>query len=124
MENELLKTMHRIDEKAYAAVYVADDVFTTIIGMSATEVDGVYSLADLSTDEAQAKLSLRSFSRCMRLEFNEDRITVTLALTIAYGYNLPEVCAAVQGKVICGISNMIGYTVERVNIKVADVMMR
>ena len=124
MENELAKTMHKVDEiPDEAAVYVTDNVFNTIIGLAISEVDGVHSLADYATEEALTKQSQRTFNRCSKLDFGENEVDVSLWLNIAYGSNVPEVANNVQNKVISVISDMIGYTVGQINITVADVVM-
>ena len=124
MENESAKSVHKVDEtEGRSAVYVTDNVFNTIIGLAVSEVSGVHSLADWSTQEALTKQSQRTFSRCMKLAFAEQEVDVSLCLNIAFGSNIPEVAAHVQHKVDAVISDMIGYTVGQINITVADVVM-
>ena len=124
MENELSKSMHKVDEiEGKACVYVTDSVFSTIIGLAVGEVRGVHSLADFSTQEALTKQSLRTFSRCSKLDFGENEVDVSLCLNIAFGSSIPEVAACVQNKVIAVITDMIGYSVKKINITVADVVM-
>ncbi len=124
MENESAKSMHKVDEiEDKVSVFVTDNVFNTIIGLAVSEVNGVHSLADWSTQEALTKQSQRTFSRCMKLDFGEQEVNVSLCLNIAFGSNIPEVAANVQHKVDAVISDMIGYTVGQINITVADVVM-
>ena len=124
MENESAKSVHKVDEtEGRSAVYVTDNVINTIIGLAVSEVNGVHSLADWSTQEALTKQSQRTFSRCMKLAFAEQEVDVSLCLNIAFGSNIPEVAAHVQHKVDAVISDMIGYTVGQINITVADVVM-
>ena len=116
--------MHKVDEiPDEAAVYVTDNVFNTIIGLAVSEVEGVHSLADYSTQEALTKQSQRTFNRCSKLDFGDNEVDVSLSLNIVYGSNIPEVANGVQNKVIAVISDMIGYTVRHININIADVVM-
>ena len=124
MENEVLKNLHKICESGVGTVYASDDVFTTVVGMTALEVEGVLALADMSSGEAQSRVGLKALARCMRFDFEENTLTVTLSLILAFGYNLPEVCAKVQSKIISAVSDMIGYEAKRVNIGIADVKMK
>jgi len=124
MENELAKSMHKVDEiEGIAAVFVTDNVFNTIIGLAVSEVNGVHSLADYTTQEALTKQSQRTFNRCTKLAFAETEVNVSICLNIAFGCNIPEVTANVQTKVSAVISDMIGYTVGQINITIADVIM-
>ncbi len=124
MENELAKSMHIVEEREGAsAVFVTDSVFSTIIGLAVGEVKGVHSLADYSTQEALTKQSQRTFNRCAKLSFGDKEVDVSLALNIAFNSNVPEVTANVRNKVAAVISDMIGYTVGKINITIADVVM-
>ena len=124
MENELSKSMHKVDEiNGEASVFATDNVFSTIIGLAVGEVGGVHSLADFNTQEALTKQSQRTFNRCTKLDFGENEVDVSLCLNIAFGSNIPEVSAAVQSKVAAAITDMIGYSVKKINITVADVVM-
>ena len=124
MDNETLNNLHRICENELGAVFAADDVFTTVVGMAASEVEGVFALADLSTGEAQAKLGVKAMSRCMDFDFDDNTISVTLSLIISFGYNLPEVCGKVQSKVIGAVTDIIGYEAKSVNIGIADIKLK
>ena len=124
MENELAKSMHKVGEtENNVSIFVTDNVFNTIIGLGVSEVGGVHSLADWSTQEALTKQSQRTFSRCMKLDFAEHEVDVSLCLNVAFGSTIPDVAANVQHKVDAVISDMIGYTVGQINITVADVVM-
>ena len=46
---------------------------------------------------------------------------MTLAINIAYGYNIPEVSKAVQEKVKSTIEMMTGLTVANIDIRIVDV---
>ena len=124
MENEVLKNLHKICDSGVGTVYASDDVFTTVVGMTVFEVDGVAALADVSTGEAQSRMGVKNLARCMRFDFEENTLTVTLSLILTFGCNLPEVCSKVQNKVISAVCDMIGYEVRRVNIGIADVKMK
>lgn len=52
---------------------------------------------------------------------NEDTVSVDMALTLEYGYGIPEVAKQVQEKVKLAIENMTGLQVQDVNIRIAGV---
>ncbi len=86
------------NEDALGTVKIADDVVAIIAGLAATEVEGVTSMAGNITNELVGKLGVKNLSKGVRIEVDGDEISVTLAINIAYGYNIPEVSKAVQGK--------------------------
>ena len=122
MDNELLKTVHRIYEKdPVATVYAADDVFVTVVGMAASDVEGVLGLSDLNTGELQTKLNIKTLARCLRFDFSEEQTSVLIGLIIEAGSNLLKVSEAVQIKVMSSVKDYIGTELDRVNIQISDV---
>ncbi len=122
MENELLKSLHKIYEsEKTGAVYAADDVFVTVVGMAASDVEGVLSLSDLNTGELLVKPTLKNLSRCLRLDFGGDQISVLVGIVVEAGSNLLAVSCNVQNKVISAVKDIIGCDLSRVNIQISDV---
>ena len=73
------------------------------------------------TNELVCKLGVKNLSKGVRIEVDGDEISVTLAINIAYGYNIPEVSKAVQEKVKSTIEMMTGLTVANIDIRIVDV---
>ena len=121
MENELLKSIHKIYENDKTTVYAADDVFITVVGMAASDVDGVLSLSDLNTGELCVKPTIRNLSKCLRLDFSGDQITVLIGIVVEAGSNLLTVSTNVQNKVLNSVKDIIGCSLSRVNIQISDV---
>ena len=121
MENELLKSIHKIYENDKTTVYAADDVFITVVGMAASDVEGVLSLSDLNTGELCLKPTVRNLSKCLRLDFSGDQITALIGIVVETGSNLLAVSTNVQNKVLNSVKDIIGCTLNRVNIQISDV---
>jgi uncharacterized alkaline shock family protein YloU len=75
------------------------------------------------TNEIVSRLGMRNLSKGIEIGVENDEITVSVAINIAYGYNIPEVSAKVQDKIASAIENMTGLHVAEVNIKIASVDM-
>ncbi|MBS5881250.1 MAG: Asp23/Gls24 family envelope stress response protein [Lachnoanaerobaculum sp.] len=106
-------------------VKIADEVVAVIAGIAATEVEGVDSMAGNPTKEIVGKLSGSKTAKSMRgvkVEVNDDKVCVDLAINVSYNYNIPEVSEKVQERVKNAIENMTGLTVLEVNIKIAYVV--
>ena len=122
MENELLKSVHKIYENhPVATVYAADEVFVTVVGMAASDVDGVLGLSDLNTGELLTKLNIKALSRCLRFDFTEDQTSVLIGIIIEAGTNLLKVSEAVQTRVMSAVKDYIGTELNKVNIQISDV---
>jgi uncharacterized alkaline shock family protein YloU len=94
-----------------------------VAGLAATEVDGVSSMAGNITNEIVSRLGMRNLSKGIEIEVENDEIKVSVAINIAYGYNIPDVSAKVQDKISSAIENMTGLHVAEVNVKIASVDM-
>lgn len=104
-------------------VKIADEVVAIVAGLAATEVEGVSSMAGNITNEIVSKLGMRNLSKGLQIEVENDEIRVSVAINIAYGYNIPEVSAKVQDKIASAIENMTGLHVTEVNVRIASVDM-
>ncbi len=102
-------------------ICIADEVVAVIAGLAATEVEGVDSMAGNITNDLVGKLGMKGLQKGVRVEVTEEHVTVDLALYIKYNYNIPEVSAKVQERVMSAIENMTGLKVLEVNIRIAGV---
>lgn len=116
------RNTHKVYEKdKIGEVQIADEVVAIIAGLAATEADGVASMAGHITNELVGKLGMKNLSKGVKVDVTEDHVSVDLSLNLKYGYNIPEVSAAVQDRVKAAIENMTGLTVLDVNIRIAGV---
>lgn len=124
MEKETAKnTVVLKDDENVGAIQIADDVVAMIASLATTEVEGVNAMAGTITNELMSKVGVKSLTKGVRVEVLEGNVTVDLAVTMEYGYNIPATCQKVQAKVKSAIENMTGLTCSDVNIRIAGVKM-
>ncbi len=111
-------------EESIGTVKIADDVVALIAALAATEVKGVSSLAGNLTNELMSKVGAKNLTKGVKVEVQEGNVTVDLALTMEYGFHIPETCQKVQSKVKAAVENMTGLTCSDVNIRIAGVNMK
>ncbi|HHT96453.1 MAG TPA: Asp23/Gls24 family envelope stress response protein [Clostridiales bacterium] len=104
-------------------VQIADHVVAIIAGIASTEVKGVAAMSSNITNELVAKLGMKNLSKGVRVTVEEDSVIIDLALTLEYGYSIPETSRLVQEKVQKAIENMTGLKVREVNIRITGVNM-
>ena len=102
-------------------VQIADDVVASIAGLAATEVKGVISLAGGVTAELISKLGMKKLSKGVKVVVEDSNVTVSVAINVEFGSNIPEVSAKVQEKVKTTVENMTGLSVIGVNVKVLGI---
>lgn len=113
----------KIKDGSLGEVKIADEVVAIIAGLAATEVDGVGSMAGNITNELVSKLGMKNLSKGIRVEVQDGKANVNVALNISYGYAIPEVSSKVQERVKAAIENMTGLEVDVVDIRIASVDM-
>lgn len=125
MEKELERGTYVLkDDDKVGAVQIADDVVAMIASLAATEVDGVSAMVGNITNELMSKVGMKKLTKGVKVEIIEQVVSVDLAITMEYGYNIPQTCQAVQTKVKASIENMTGLEVSDVNIRIAGINMK
>ena len=125
MEREIDKNavLLKSDENI-GQVQIADDVVAMIASRAATEVEGVNAMAGNITNELMSKVGVKNLTKGVKVDVLEGNVTVDLAVTMEYGYNIPATCQQVQQKVKAAIENMTGLTCSDVNIRIAGVKVK
>lgn len=125
MERETEKnTVVLKEDENIGAVQIADDVVAMIASLATTEVEGVSAMAGNITNELMSKVGMKNLTKGVKVDVLENNVTVDLAVTMEYGYNIPATCQKVQAKVKSAIENMTGLTCTDVNIRIAGVNMK
>ena len=109
------------DSDSIGEVQIANEVVSTIAGISAAEVEGVVSMAGGFKNEIAGKFGVKNFSKGVKVDILEDEAIVDIAINMRYGYNIPKTSKEVQDKVAQAIENMTGLRVTEVNVRIAGV---
>ena len=102
-------------------VQIANEVVASIAGISASEVEGVDSMAGGLAGELAGKFGAKNLSKGVKVEVADDIAMVELTINMKYGYSIPKTCKQVQEKVMQAINSMTGLTVKQVNVRIAGV---
>ena len=125
MEKELEREAYTLkDDGNDGVVSIADDVVAMIASIAATEVEGVASMVGNITNELMSRVGMKKLTKGVKASVIDGKVTVDLAITIDYGYNIPETCQSVQSKVKAAIENMTGLDVDVVNIRIGGINMK
>ena len=104
------------------AIRVSANVIAQIIKKDVLAVEGVARFAPKGLRDLMNVFSDRSFDSSINIQFNNNKISITLALVLYYGVHLPSTITAVQRSVKGDIEQLIGAPVERVDITVIDLI--
>ena len=111
-------------ESSAGVVQIADDVVAMIASLATTEVEGVSAMAGNITNELMSKVGMKKLTKGVRVNVQGGNVTVDLAVTMEYGYNIPATCQKVQNKVKAAIENMTGLNCTDVTIRIAGVRVK
>lgn len=100
-------------------VQIADDVVATIVGLAATEVEGVAAMYGNLTNEIVGKLGAKNLSKGVKVVVENGEVYAELAIIVEYGFDVVEIAKSVQSKVKVAIENMTGLNVSAVNVRIA-----
>lgn len=120
-EPEIRNTYKIHENGKIGEVQIADEVVAVIAGLAASEVKGVAATGSNVTNEIASKFGKKNLSKGIKVLVGPDSVSVDMALTIDYGYGIPETAKLVQEKVKNAIENMTGLTVKEVNVRIAGV---
>lgn len=120
-EPEIRNTYKIHENGKVGEVQIADEVVAVIAGLAATEVKGVSATPGNASNELTGKLGKKNLSKGVKVLVNSDAVSVDMALTLDYGFGIPETAKQVQEKVKLAIENMTGLQVKEVNIRIAGV---
>ena len=120
MEKEV-KNIETVDEQGIGTVQIADEVVAVIVGIAATEVDGVAALDGNITNEIMSKVGIKNIANGVKIDIKDNKVAADVRLIVEYGYNIPVISQKVQAKVKQAIENMTGLDVTDVNVRIAGI---
>ena len=108
-------------ESELGSVSISGEVLTVIAAAAAVEVEGVSSLGSGLSSEGTTTANLKTLTKGVRLEVDDERVTVDLSILVRYGYVVTDVAKAVQDAVFSAVENTSGLEVSQVNVTVVGV---
>lgn len=123
MEKETEKGGYSLNHEEFGTVKIANDVVAMIAGLAATEVEGVGAMVGNITNELMGKVGMKKQTKGVKVDILDGNVSVELAVTMEYGFNIPTTCNKVQEKVKNAIGTMTGFKVSDVNIRIVGIQM-
>ena len=123
MDRETDKTNYVLEGSDFGTVKIANDVVAMIVGLAATEVDGVSAMGNNITNEFMSKVGMKKQTKGVKVDILEKIVSVDLSVTLEYGFNIPATCSKLQEKVKNAIEVMTGLEVSDVNIRIVGIQM-
>ena len=106
------------------SINICQSVVAVIAASAAVEVDGVHGLYQSAGRELTSVSGRKGISRGIKLQIDENEVTVDVHLITEMGNPVSEVGAAVQKAVKSAIEEAVGAKVTAVNINVCGVSLK
>ena len=102
-------------------ILISEEVICTIAAAAVMEVEGVDTLnTNIGSDLAEM-LGVKSLGKGIRLNVEENDVTIECSIVLSYGYDVIEVAKNVQQNVKNAVESMTGFHVRYVDVTVSAV---
>ena len=108
----------RKDEKG--SINISEDVIAVMVSAAIAEVDGVAGHTNTIANELVEFLGKKSVQKGIKVQFDENNITIDTIITVRFGSNITEVAQKVQAEIATSVANMTGMQAT-VNVHVSGI---
>ena len=108
-------------EEKLGKVTIAPEVLVTIARLTTLATPGVVRMSTDWMGNVNRLLGRTSSGGGVRIEVEDDAVTVDLYVIVEPGANMYNLGQAIQAEVTRAVNDMVGVTVRAVNIHIQDV---
>jgi uncharacterized alkaline shock family protein YloU len=108
-------------EEQLGKVTIAPEVLVTIARLTTLCTPGVVRMSTDWMGNVNRLLGRTSSGGGVRIEVEDDAVTVDLYVIVEPGVNMYDLGQAIQAEVTRAVNDMVGVTVRAVNIHIQDV---
>ena len=105
----------------YGQITINPNVFAIIAHETAKEVPGVVELSGSLADDLAGIIGKKAKDKGIRVEEEQDLLTINLTVVLEFGVNIPEICLQLQGAVKKTVEQLTGKQVYAVNVAVQGI---
>ena len=103
------------------SINISEDVISSMVRAAVMEVEGVAGLSNTAGAEIAELIGIKSVTKGVKVQFNEEKIVVDAIITVHYGSKIVEVAQNVQEKVLNVIQSTTGFEQAEVNVHVSGI---
>ena len=103
------------------SINISEDVIYSMVKAVISEVDGVAGLANTAGAELAELLGLKTVSKGVKVQLNDNQIVVDAIINVSYGCNIVKVAQEVQERVTGAIQATTGFEQPQVNVHVSGI---
>ena len=109
-------------ENQYGTISIENEVIARIAGLTAIDCYGIVGMAAKNVKVGFVQLLKReSLTKGIRINVNEDKISIDLHIIVEYGTNITAIAENIISTVKYKVETVCGIEVEQVNVFVEGV---
>ena len=109
-------------ENQYGTISIENEVIARIAGLTAIDCYGIVGMAAKNVKDGFVQLLKReSLPKGIRINVNEDKISIDLHIIVEYGTNITAIAENIISTVKYKVETVCGIEVEQVNVFVEGV---
>ncbi|MCL1632569.1 Asp23/Gls24 family envelope stress response protein [Sporolactobacillus sp. CPB3-1] len=120
-ENENRSIEVEEQQEDLGRIEISPEVIEVIASLAAVEVVGVSDMHGHFASGMVEKLSGRNYRKGVKVDLNDDGITIDVQLTMNYGVSIPDVAGRVQENIAQALKRMTALDVHEINIHVVGI---
>lgn len=107
---------------ANGSIEIAPEVLEVIVGIAATQIDGVYSMRGSLANSLNELFGRKNRGKGVKIDQDAGRLSADVYAFLNYGVSVPQVALAIQEKVKQQLLFMTGLKLVAVNVYVQGVV--
>lgn len=109
-------------ENELGKIVISKDAIAKIAGLTAMECYGVIGMASRNIKEGIVKLlGIENIARGIEVNFNEDKLNITLHIIVSYGTNISVIGESIMNTVKYKVEQLTGIEVNEVKLMVEGI---
>ncbi len=109
-------------ENENGAIVVSENVIARIAGVATSNCYGVVGMAFKgTTDSIAALLKWDSITKGIKVNTEDDKISIDLHIIVEYGINIKVICESIIENVTYAVESATGFKVGKVTVNVEGV---
>jgi uncharacterized alkaline shock family protein YloU len=120
--NQEVRIMSAKLENQYGTISIENEVIARIAGLTAVDCYGIVGMAAKNMKDGLVQLLKReSLTKGIRINVNEEQISIDLHIIVEYGTNITAIAENIISTVKYKVETVCGIAVEQVNVFVEGV---
>ena len=111
-----------VQEQENGTVLISEDVLSTIIAQAISEVEGVIGLSTKPGADIADIIGKKNWGKGVKIDIDNNQLTVNCNLVVAYGQNVVTVAAAAQEAMRNALESMANVKLAAVNVNVCSIV--